>query len=79
MPLDNKTPEVRNNPMPMEKESANKEESDKKETVIAAHDEAEKDMERDPDLNTKPAPEADLDEGELARFEDNDDGPAEPE
>lgn len=34
-----------------------------------AHDEAEKDIEMDPDLDLSPAPEDDLDEGELARLE----------
>lgn len=37
--------------------------------TIAAHKEADKDMEKDPDLNDKPKPGDDLDEGELARFE----------
>ena len=67
MPLDNNTPKVRNNPQPRPEVAA------EKETVIAAHDQAVKDMEDDPDLNTKPNPKADLDEGEIARFEDNED------
>ena len=67
MPLDNNTPNVRNNPQPRPEVAA------EKETVIAAHDQAVKDMEDDPDLNTKPNPKADLDEGEIARFEDNED------
>jgi hypothetical protein len=67
MPLDNNTPNVRNNPQPRPEVAA------EKETVIAAHDQAVKDMEDDPDLNTKPNPKADLDEGEMARFEDNED------
>lgn len=66
MPLNNKTPEVRNNPQPRPEIIA------EKKTVIAAHDQAEKDMENDDDLNTQPDPSADLDEGEMARFEDND-------
>ncbi len=66
MPLNDKTPEVRNNPQ------ARPEIIAEKETVIAAHDQAEKDMENDDDLNTQPDPSADLDEGEMARFEDND-------
>ncbi|WP_018616722.1 hypothetical protein [Segetibacter koreensis] len=70
MPLDNNTPNVRNNPQPRPEVAA------EKETVIAAHDQAEKDMEEDDELNTKPAPEDDLDEGEIARFEDGDEGPA---
>lgn len=39
------------------------------EAVIAAHDEAEKDIEDDGELSLKPEPTDDLDEGELARFE----------
>ena len=66
MPLDNNTPNVRNNPQPRPEVAA------EKETVIAAHDQAVKDMEDDPDLNTRPNPKADLDEGEMARFEDED-------
>ena len=61
MPLDNNTPHVRNNPMPTPKDDA----------VIAAHDEAEKDMEKDEDLGRVPEPIDDLDEGESARFEDD--------
>jgi hypothetical protein len=37
-----------------------------------AHDQAEKDIEKDPDLNSKPNKEDDLDEGELARLEGED-------
>ncbi len=66
MPLDNNTPNVRNNPQPRPEVAA------EKETVAAAHNQAEKDMEEDDDLNAKPSPADDLDEGELARFEDND-------
>jgi hypothetical protein len=77
MPLDNKTPEVRNNPMPVENQldPNTKAPGNDKKTVIAAHDEALKDIEEDPDLTSKPTPEHDLDEGEIARFEDNDTGP----
>jgi hypothetical protein len=60
MPLDDETPKVRNNPMPTPKD----------ETVIAAHDEAEKDIEQDEDLGAIPEPIDDLDEGESAAFED---------
>ena len=67
MPLDNNTPDVRNHPQPRPEVAA------EKENVIAAHDQAVKDMEEDADLNTKPNPKADLDEGEIARYEDNDD------
>lgn len=72
MPLDNNTPEVRNNPQPIEN-AEGKPASDQKEIVMAAHDEALKDIETDPDLNMKAGPEHDLDEGEIARFEDGDD------
>ena len=37
--------------------------------IIAAHKQAEEDIENDPDLSTKPLAEDDLDEGELARLE----------
>ena len=37
--------------------------------VIEALEQAEADMEQDPDLSTGPDPAADLDEGELARLE----------
>lgn len=60
MPLDNETPNIRNNPMPTPKDDA----------VIAAHDQAEKDIEEDAELNMVPEPIDDLDEGESARFED---------
>jgi hypothetical protein len=39
------------------------------ENIAAAHKEADKDMEQDPDLSSTPNPEDDLDEGELARLE----------
>lgn len=64
MPLDNDTPKVRNNP---------NEHKPKDESVIAAHDQAEKDIEDDAELTIHARPEDDLDEGELARFEDGDD------
>ena len=35
----------------------------------AAHKEADKDIEKDPELSNKPAPEDDLDETELAQLE----------
>jgi hypothetical protein len=72
MPLDNNTPDTRNNPKPMEN-AEGKDPSVQKEAVIAAHDEALKDIDKDPDLNMKAGPEHDLDEGEIARFEDGDD------
>ena len=40
--------------------------------ISAAHKEADKDIERDPDLSSKPSPGDDLDEGELARLEGED-------
>ncbi len=43
-----------------------------KEKIKEAHETAEKDIERDPDLNLKPKPGDDLDEGELARLEGED-------
>jgi hypothetical protein len=64
MPIDNNTPNVRNTPETRPEVAA------EKETVIAAHDQALKDMEEDADLNSKPNPAKDLDEGEMARFED---------
>lgn len=60
MPLDNETPKVRNNPQPTPKDDA----------VIAAHEQADKDIEQDPDLTPTPSPIDDLDEGESAQFED---------
>ena len=52
------------------KSSHNKSDQQKEnENVAAAHKEAEKDIEQDPDLTSKPDPTADLDEGELARLE----------
>ncbi len=56
----------------LEKEDSNlkKQESDnKEEPVILAHEEAEKDIEKDPDLNLDPEFGDDLDEGELAKLE----------
>ena len=41
-----------------------------KETVAQAHEQADKDIEKDPDFQPDPA--ADLDEGELARLEGED-------
>jgi len=74
MPLDNKTPEVRNNAMPVENglDENTKAPGNDKQTVMAAHEEALKDIEEDPDLTSKPTPEHDLDEGEIARMGDND-------
>lgn len=66
MPLDNKTPDVRNTPQPRPEIAA------EKETVIAAHEQAEKDMEKDDDLNPGADASNDLDEGEMANFEHKD-------
>lgn len=61
MPLDNNTPKVRNNPQIPE---------DKDETVRAAHETAMNDIEDDGELDMKPTPTDDLDEGEIARYGD---------
>ncbi|HEV8084366.1 MAG TPA: hypothetical protein VGP55_14260 [Chitinophagaceae bacterium] len=45
---------------------------DNNEHVTEAHEQAEKDIEMDPDLSLKPEPADDLDEGELARLEGED-------
>ena len=45
------------------------EEEKEHEKIIAAHKEADKDIEQDPDLSPAPDPGDDLDEGELARLE----------
>ena len=42
------------------------------EHVTEAHEQAEKDIEMDPDLSSNPKPGDDLDEGELARLEGED-------
>ncbi len=42
------------------------------EHVAKAHEQAEKDIEKDPDLASKQKPGDDLDEGELARLEGED-------
>ena len=65
MPLDDETPNVRNQP------TTRPEVAKEKETVIAAHDQAAKDMEEDADL-TKSDPDGDLDEGEAARINGKD-------
>jgi hypothetical protein len=43
------------------------------ENVTAAHQQAEADIEQDPDLNSEPDPAADLDEGEIARLDNGND------
>lgn len=52
--------------------SGKKEDNTKSKDFSEAHIQAEKDIEKDPDLNTKPHQEDDLDEGELARLEGED-------
>ncbi|MDQ6845803.1 MAG: hypothetical protein M3Z92_15910 [Bacteroidota bacterium] len=44
----------------------------KDEHVKEAYEQAEKDIGKDPELNTEPEPGDDLDEGELARLEGED-------
>jgi hypothetical protein len=61
MPLNNNTPKVRNNPQNPE---------NKDEAIKAAHDQAEHDIEEDGELDMKPSPMDDLDEGETARYGD---------
>lgn len=43
------------------------------ENVAKAFEQAEADIETDPELNDEPAPEDDLDEGELARLDNDND------
>ena len=43
-----------------------------KDPIIDAYKQAEKDIEKDPELNEVPEPGDDLDEGELARLEGED-------
>lgn len=65
MPLNDKTPNVRNQP------ATRPEVAKEKEAVVAAHDQATKDMEQDADLNRRD-PDGDLDEGEVARLKGKD-------
>ena len=44
-----------------------------KESVAAAHEQADHDIEEDPELNSEEDPEKDLDEGELARLDNSND------
>ena len=46
--------------------------TDPGERTEEAHEQAEKDIQEDPDLNDEPDPAADLDEGEIARLEGDD-------
>lgn len=50
----------------------NKTDPNEKKLTSEAHDQAEKDIEKDPDLNSKPHREDGLDEGELAKLEGED-------
>ncbi len=50
----------------------NKADPNEKKYTSQAHDQAEKDIEQDPDLSSEPHREDDLDEGELARLEGED-------
>jgi hypothetical protein len=53
---------------PVKKDDQQKE----NQNISTAHKEADKDIERDPDLSSKPSLTDDLDEGELARLEGED-------
>jgi len=57
---------------PANKEKPKKAAPGKNEHTEEAHTLADKDIEQDPDLNSKPHREDDLDEGELARLEGED-------
>ncbi len=59
-------PNVRNTPQLRPEVAA------EKATVIAAHEQAEKDMEKEDDLNPDADISNDLDEGEMARFKQKD-------
>ncbi len=50
-------------------ENISKSNSEQNEKVTEALEQAETDMEQDPDISTEPDPADDLDEGELARLE----------
>ena len=52
--------------------SGNTEQKMENENIDAAHKAADKDIEQDPDIKTKPETGDDLDEGELARLEGED-------
>ncbi len=55
-----------------DKNSKQQKTPDTNEHVTEAYEQAEKDIEMDTDLSSKPEPEDDLDEGELARLEGED-------
>lgn len=52
-----------------DKNDQRKKDEDSKELANDAYEQAEKDIEKDPELNSQPNPGDDLDEGELARLE----------
>ena len=52
-----------------DKNDQRKKDEDSKELANYAYEQAEKDIEKDPELNSQPEPGDDLDEGELARLE----------
>ena len=54
-------------------QAGNGENQSTNENVVAAHDAAEQDIEKDPDLGPAEEPGADLDEGELAQLDNNND------
>jgi len=64
--------------MPRKKKAASeynpseKKNAKEKEKTVEAHEQADKDIKKDPDLATQPRPEDNLDEGELARLEGED-------
>ncbi len=66
MQKENQNEDQKNQSKPEETTQPN---SNQDEKVTEALEQAETDMEQDPDLSTKPDPAADLDEGELARLE----------
>lgn len=53
----------------MDDTKSNKKTSTDQEHIKEAHEQAEKDIEKDPDVHSKEEPGDDLDEGELARLE----------
>ncbi len=56
----------------MPESNANSKSTTLEEQIKEAHEEAMKDIEKDPSVNMKPNPKEDLDEGELARSEAGD-------
>jgi hypothetical protein len=62
----------RNQKVVPDEKQAQKQYVKEKDKAIEAHQQADKDIEQDPDLATKPNPEDNLDEGELARLEGED-------